>query len=382
MNVKITLIYINVIIIVLSIISISALWGIEPSLFSKLSVIAFLPLLVLYFREFTQTKYFKILMLYLCGLFVSLTLNKDVHLSLISTYFCPFFICSIIKGNELRFFRPLFYMFLLVFIINAVAAFIERYIGFWIVPVSWKNDVLLGQMITDDMDIVNFRAFAFFGHPLTNGNVMAFMSFIILYTKSISIKIRFLLFAIGMASLFCFNTRGAILVSAILLVPAVINYLKSYPRYRIVSLLCFAVIAYILYNNFENFGGRLANSDINDSNSAVRLAAIDEFFSLSFSDLLSGGYSMKNGENGILMILAYYGLLVGSIKVFVEIYLSYKLIKNDESKIHKWVIMLSLIAVASTNNNLATVLVVPFYILFMTFVMNNQPSLTIQESRA
>ena len=118
MNVKITLIYINVIIIVLSIISISALWGIEPSLFSKLSVFAFLPLLVLYFREFIQTKYFKILMLYLCGLFVSLTLNKDVHLSLISTYFGPFFICSIIKGNELRFFRPLFYMFLLVFIIN------------------------------------------------------------------------------------------------------------------------------------------------------------------------------------------------------------------------------------------------------------------------
>lgn len=321
-------------------------------------------------------------MLYLCGLFVSLTLNKDVHLSLISTYFGPFFICSIIKGNELRFFRPLFYMFLLVFIINAVAAFIERYIGFWIVPVSWRNDVLLGQMITDDMDIVNFRAFAFFGHPLTNGNVMAFMSFIILYTRSISLKIRLLLFTTGMASLFCFNTRGAILMSAVLLVPTIINYLKSYPKYRFVSLLCIIVIAYVLYSNFETFGGRLAHSDLDDRNSGVRLAAIDEFFSLSFPDLLAGGYSMKNGENGILMILAYYGLLVGFIKVFTEIYLSYKLIKNDESKIHKWVIMLSLIAVASTNNNLATVLVVPFYILFMTFVMNNQPSLTIQESRA
>ena len=130
-----------------------------------------------------------------------------------------------------------------------------------------------------------------------------------------------------------------------------------------------------MYDNFELFGGRLAHSELQDSNTDVRLDAIDEFFSLSFSDLISGGYSMKNGENGILMILAFYGLFIGSIKIFTEIFLSYKLIQNDNSIIHRLIIMLSLIAVASTNNNLATVNVVPFYILFITFVINNQPSL-------
>lgn len=374
MNLKIFLIYINALVLTFSITSFSVLLGVDQAFFSRLSVFTFTLFFCVSIREFIKSSFFWILLCYLFSLLLSFTMVKEIHLSMIAGFFCPFLMCITINDSDIRYLKPLFYFFIAIFVINAISAFLEKYMGFWIVPVALNNDVLQGQMVSDVRDLNNFRAFAFFGHPLTNGNVMSLMSFVIFYTKSLPERLRIILFLLGMSSLFCFNTRGAILVSFMLFIPALFSYIKNKSS-KTPIILTIIIIAYLLISNFDSFGGRLANSDLNDSNTDVRLMAINEFLSYSFSDLLSGGLVMKNGENGYLMILAYYGLIVGTIKIVVEIYLSYKLIRNEQSKIHKLIMMLSLIAVGSTNNNLATVMVVPFYILFITFVINNQNSL-------
>lgn len=145
-------------------------------------------------------------------------------------------------------------------------------------------------------------------------------------------------------------------------------------NHRLKFLSFLIVIAIIVIINFDSFGGRLVTGDLNDRNTEVRLAAIREFLSYSLDSLLIGGISMKNGENGYLMTLAYYGLVAGTIKIALEIYFSYKMI-NVKSKWVRFIIMSALIIVGSTNNNLYYSVVFPWYILFVTFVINNSKSL-------
>lgn len=371
MTLRNILVYILTILIVASAISFNFL-GISTSLQGQLSLAVTFLLALVGFRQFIKNQYSKVLLLYLVAILLQLTFSKDPHLSYIARLWGPFLIFTMVDKRNNKWARPLFYFFIALFVANASVALYERITEVRIVPVDVHDEILQNQMenyVDDD-----FRAFAFFGHPLTNANIMAFMTFAIFFTKSIPLKIRATLTALGFASLFAFNSRGSILISGILLLPSIFMYLKANRRRRFLSIVVIAILFIVVAANFQSFGGRLISTDINDNSALVRVLSLNEFMSYSFNDLLIGGITMKYGENGYLMTLAYYGLIIGSIKIFVEIYMAYKMIDKAfvPSKIERAVMMLSLIAIGSTNNNLYYPIVVPLYVLFITFVVNNQ----------
>lgn len=370
MDIRVLFIYINILLLTLVLTSFSSLFGMPPASFAPYTVLSCLSLLV-FLKEIIKSHFFPFIAIYAIVLVYNCLVVKEPHYSTISLFIIPLLLCLIEYELNSDNRKILLRFFVFVFLANAIVAYIERIIGFWIVPIDPNNYVLQGQMLEDKMDITSFRAFAFFGHPLTNGNVMAYMSFIILFTEYFSFKKRVVLFLIGISSLFCFNSRGALLVSGALLFPTLIILLKNVGKNHRLKFLSFLiVIAIIVIINFDSFGGRLVTGDLNDRNTEVRLAAIREFLSYSLDSLLIGGISMKNGENGYLMTLAYYGLVAGTIKIALEIYFSYKMI-NVKSKWVRFIIMSALIIVGSTNNNLYYSVVFPWYILFVTFVINN-----------
>lgn len=334
------------------------------SLFSIILLFTQIQLLVKY-------KYGLLIIIYLVLLFISLVFVQEKSYSAMFSWVTPLIIAAVIQEKDRKKITPLMYLYLFVFVANACAAFYERFTLSLLMEPDVDDRILMQQMGYGESSSSSFRSFALFGHPLNNGNIMAFMSFIIFYTKTIPLKLRLLLTAIGLSSLFCFNSRGAILVSAGLLTPSVYHYVRYNTKQKFTVIIVILIGVLALITNFAKFGGRLASDGIMDDSAMVRVLSIQEFLSIPFNTLLMGGYEMTYGENGYLMILAQYGLLVGGFKIVVELFLAYNIIGRQYSKMTKFIVMASLIVIGSTNNNLAFPLVFPMYVMCVNFILNN-----------
>lgn len=334
------------------------------SLFSIILLFTQILLLVKY-------KYGLLIIIYLVLLFISLVFIQEKSYSTMFSWVTPLIIAAVLQKKDRKKITPLMYLYLFVFIANACAAFYERFTLSLLMEPDVDDRILMQQMGYGESSNTSFRSFALFGHPLNNGNIMAFMSFIIFYTKTIPLKLRLLLTAIGLSSLFCFNSRGAILVSAGLLTPSVYHYVRYNTKHKFAVIIVIIIGVLALITNFAKFGGRLASDGIMDDSAMVRVLSIQEFLSIPFNTLLVGGYEMTYGENGYLMILAQYGLLVGGFKIVVELFLAYNIIGRQYSKMTKFIVMASLIVIGSTNNNLAFPLVFPMYVMCVNFILNN-----------
>lgn len=334
------------------------------SLFSIILLFTQIQLLVKY-------KYGLLIIIYLVLLFISLVFVQEKSYSAMFSWVTPLIIAAVIQEKDRKKITPLMYLYLFVFVANACAAFYERFTLSLLMEPDVDDRILMQQMGYGESSSSSFRSFALLGHPLNNGNIMAFMSFIIFYTKTIPLKLRLLLTAIGLSSLFCFNSRGAILVSAGLLTPSVYHYVRYNTKQKFTVIIVILIGVLALITNFAKFGGRLASDGIMDDSAMVRVLSIQEFLSIPFNTLLMGGYEMTYGENGYLMILAQYGLLVGGFKIVVELFLAYNIIGRQYSKMTKFIVMASLIVIGSTNNNLAFPLVFPMYVMCVNFILNN-----------
>lgn len=334
------------------------------SLFSIILLFTQIQLLVKY-------KYGLLIIIYLVLLLTSLVFVQEKSYSTIFSWVTPLIIAAVLQEKDRKKIKPLMYLYLFVFIANACAAFYERFTLSLLMEPDVDDRILMQQMEIGESSSTSFRSFALFGHPLNNGNIMAFMSFIIFYTKTIPLKLRLFLTAMGLSSLFCFNSRGAILVSAGLLTPSVYHYVRYNTKHKFAVIIVIIIGVLALITNFGKFGGRLASDGIMDDSAMVRVLSIQEFLSIPFNTLLVGGYEMNYGENGYLMILAQYGLLVGGFKIVVELFLAFNIIGQQYSKITKFIVMASLIVIGSTNNNLAFPLVFPMYVMCVNFILNN-----------
>lgn len=348
---------------------------VDPTITGQMFSLFSILLLITQIRFIQKFRYSLLLFLYIILLFISLVFIQDNSYSILMSWVAPLIIAASLQDKDRKALKPLTYLFLLVFFANAFAAFYERFTLSLLMEPDVDDRILLQQMEIGESSDSSFRSFAFFGHPLNNGNIMAFMSFIILYSKTIPAKMRLILSAMGFSSLFCFNSRGAILVSVVLLTPIIYQYLKYEAKHKIAIVICIISFTLFLASNFSVFGGRLASSDIMDESAMVRVLSIQEFLNIPFNTLLVGGYEMTYGENGFLMILAQYGLIIGGFKIFVELFFSYKIIGQQYKKKTKFIIMASLIIIGSTNNNLAFPLVFPMYVMCVMIILNNNKKL-------
>ena len=284
----------------------------------------------------------------------------------------PLVIVGSINANDVSKLRPLAFIFICFFYANALIAVYERATLTRLLDVPMDNDILVHQMevASTELGDDSFRAFALLGHPLTNANIMAYWSFMLFYCGLLSSKQNIVAFVLGIISLFCFNARGASLLSLFMSIPIIITIIREKSKYKIITFLIIAIAVIYFISFFNSFGGRLASIALDDDSGIVRYLALQEFLSLSTNEYIFGGHKVMYAENGYFMLIECFGLL-GLLKAILEIIIAYKVLELD-SKVARWIIMLSLIAIGSTNSNLFYASVFPLYILSVVIFVNNK----------
>ena len=220
-------------------------------------------------------------------------------------------------------------------------------------------------------DAASFRSYSLMLHPLFNANTVSICLAFILCSNHIKGIYKFLLFALGLFALWGFNSRGAMIIWGIILLYRIILY-KTKLAYSIIILvvLYFALPPLVEWILFSGYFGRLADFDFTDGSTMTRFEAFDAFQSekWNFYDIIAGGrkfcYPGTNFilENGFLLDLGYWGIIVGSIKVIGEILITYKAILFFPIR-DKIIIFLALWGVAFMNNNSFQTWLMPIFVM-------------------
>lgn len=204
-----------------------------------------------------------------------------------------------------------------------------------------------------------FRSLSLMFHPLYNANVISIILAFILCADFIKPIYRYPLIAMGLTSLWAFNSRGAMIVWGIILIYRVILYkIKIWYVFIMVGVIYFLLPPLIDWIVYSGLLGRLTEFDFSDSSTLTRFEAFNIFFNerWSFEDIIVGGqmlcYPSTNVllENGVLLDLGYWGIIVGTIKVVCEILITYNSLINYNLR-DRILIMIAVWGVAFMNNN-------------------------------
>lgn len=346
-------------------------WGTQ---FNVILLAVPLMLLVLNnYRTFLRYRNRNIVLVYIIVVcLIAIMHTESFHFHNLFRMIAPLIIAGSINANDARKLRPLAFIFILFFFANALIAVYERATLTRFLEVPMDNEILIHQMEVASTELGNesFRSFALLGHPLTNANIMAYWSFMLFYCGLLSPRQNIGAFILGIISLFCFNARGAMLLSLLMAIPIILTFIREKKQYKILTLIAVAIAVFYFFSHFNSFGGRLASIGFDDDSGMVRYYALQEFLSLTTNEFLFGGHKVMFGENGYFMLIECYGLL-GLFKAILEVFIAYKVLELD-SKVARWIIMLSLIAIGSTNNNLFYASVFPLYILSVVLFVNNK----------
>lgn len=137
-----------------------------------------------------------------------------------------------------------------------------------------------------------FRSVALFGSPLNNALIMTTMMLFYLFNPGIGIKRKIALWILGLAAIFCFNARSAIIINLLSFVIFVVRQAIDRGRpvgkhYLAFSLVTVAIV-WLMYH--YGWGDRLWTiRDINsDSSINVRLRLFEYVGNINWTDYLWG----------------------------------------------------------------------------------------------
>lgn len=239
-------------------------------------------------------------------------------------------------------------------------------------------------ILMSDLSSQKFRSIGLYGHPLQNALVVfTFILFILIYESNI--KLKFSLSIIGVISIFCFNTRAAIVMSVLCIALYMLYWIKVTKKtsgIRITVLVCMLIVSAVIYNMYSSgiIGGRLSSMGLYDDNSAsVRIAAwtIFDYYDLSnfiFGinstelELLKYRVGLYAIENFWLNWMLSYGVLfvVGLIMLYIPVM---KKLFKKESKFNTFFIIVPFLVLASTNPSLAVSIVPMTTFLLLSYIM-------------
>lgn len=218
--------------------------------------------------------------------------------------------------------------------------------------------------------LMDFRSIALLKHPLNNANVISiFMAFILCDNKILK-KYKIILISLCCLSLWAFNTRGAMLCWIIILFYKLFLYKrKIWVSIVVVSVLYLLLPIILAFLQGLDFLGRL-NFNFSDDSTQARLLSFSYFMKNSWSlqDLLIGGRllmlpgSTLSLENGGLLTLGYWGVIIGSLKILLEFFITYKALSSFILK-DKLIIMFAFWGVAYMNNNSFNPMVLCYFAL-------------------
>lgn len=267
------------------------------------------------------------------------------------------------------------------FIIECGIAIYEKWTGTYIFydPTSFLTSHQLQYYSIEDWE---FRSSGLFAHPLMNAMIVCvIMSFILI--SNMHMKYKLILFALGYASLWCFNARGAIIVSSVLMVPYLLRSLyQSNIKKKAWIYAAFILFSVIFVQQLltTSLGGRLLAGEggLIDGSSQARIDVFKFYeyitsFQLWFGDpdlylyvkemLHAGGV-----ENGIVTIILREGIVFTVIILLLLLRVQLK-----QTSFLDWYMKLLLFAIfyiiGVMNPNLASSLPWTFWILgFYGFV--------------
>ncbi len=223
--------------------------------------------------------------------------------------------------------------------------------------------------------IGQFRAFGLMSHPLYSANVVLIIMSFMLVLKGMNKYVRFVLLLIGTLSLIAYNSRGAMIIWIIVLVYRLLLYNRS-----VIVGIVFVIIGYIFFINdafsfilqeYGNIFGRLAQKNsLSDSSSLTRLISWGVFFNerWNLEDLVVGGRvfylpgTEVSLENGVLLTIAWWGGVVGSMKIVLEVVITWLCMDKYYTK-DRIIIIICTWGCANLNNNIINSFVFAFFVL-------------------
>lgn len=246
------------------------------------------------------------------------------------------------------------FLFLVFFFIETLLGIYEKTIQTSIFP-TFDLEAIIGEYGIEALGQNGFRATSLCGFPLANALAVSIsMSFLLLYYKKITY--RFAIWFVGYWSLFAFNARGAtlvwVLISALLIID-LLKHSKNNKRWFILLSLMVFIPIIINYLAHSHWGGRLFHDDkILDGSAMSRIGAYDYYRNLSpFVIVFGYDYSYPPTENGYLNLLIRYGLIGGLSFILFQLKMIWQYVGN-RSGFEKIILLLAFIGVGQTNNAL------------------------------
>lgn len=272
----------------------------------------------------------------------------------------------------------LFVFMLSFYLIECLICVYERISHVYLFEYVSEFQALAGTAM--DYTSNDFRAHGLLEHPLYNANVISIIMGLILCNHQIKNQYKLIFLVIGAMGLWACNSRSSMVIWLILFVYRFFFYKKNIIVVILSILILYLIAPFLIeFIGRSNLLGRLSFTYENEFSILSRLIAFEVFANQNWTleKILIGGdivyYDNTNIglENGILLDLAFWGWIIGSIKVILELYFTYKSLHLYSNK-EKLIIFLAFWGVALSNSNsFQTLIFVYFFIANASLSFNN-----------
>lgn len=261
-------------------------------------------------------------------------------------------------------------------------AFLVVHCGIAIVEYNIQSNIIDYSFVEEFSnfdDVRSFRAFGLMEHPLYAANVLIIILAFVLVSVGIPSTIRFAILTIGTFALLTFNARAAIVVWFALLTYKFLN------TYKIIGSLTVLFVVGVILGELPlglvidlGFLGRLGEIGFSDGSSLNRAISYFVFFEerWNLTDIFAGGrvilipgshYSL---ESGLLLTIAWWGWIVGLIKIILELVITYQSVIYLK-RTDRFVVMAACWITAFANNNSVNTFVL-FFMLFCAIIFRQR----------
>ena len=243
------------------------------------------------------------------------------------------------------------------FIVECSVAIIERINGANFFGTAAQN------LLLSSMPSWEFRSAGLLGAPLLGANcVVVFMSFVVF--TDMNKKLQIGLFFLGYIALFCYNSRGAILVATFFCIPYFfwkLNKTITWRRSTVIIGLCILSVGLFLLLSQTSLGGRIFNNpELIDGSAQARLDILKFHTLVRPDDLVWGNedtylylwYSGFQAENGVIALLLEFGILLTIPLLFFLFRFQYRKLVSFPN-IEKWLMFIVFYGIGTMNPNLA-----------------------------
>lgn len=272
-------------------------------------------------------------------------------------------------------------LFLLFVILNCFIMFYERKT---MTVIFWNSEEYFLNR-NDISDLTMFRSSGLTGHPVLGGFLLSIELAFIQMSK-IKQSYKYILTVLLFFALLCVNSRTNIGISALISIYLFKDAILS-KKNRFIKIAIIVVLFYFFYDLIINtdFGGRLLNLEYgtNDSSTMARFEIFSFLDYIDWKQLIWGNFETVdslmtvmglNGiENGYIVLLLKYGLLLGSILIIALTIYQWKALAVYP-KDQRIILFLMFILIAFTNphigHNIPWIFWVVSYYLFRPSIKN------------